>query len=71
MRRKIASAYLWEVHGIQLSTGSLAKYAVEGGGPQSYLDGRFPLYALEELDRFAVARLGQPRASTSDYRSAA
>ena len=71
MRRKIASAYLWKVHGIQLSPGSLAKYAVVGGGPQFYLDGRFPLYDLPELDRFAVARLGRLRTSTSDYQSAA
>jgi hypothetical protein len=66
MRRKIASDYLLEVHGVSLSPATLAKLAVTGGGPRFFLDGRFPLYPQPELDSFAVARLGPIRSSTSD-----
>jgi hypothetical protein len=66
MRRRDASAYLLEAHGISLSVGSLAKLAVIGGGPRFRLDGRFPVYDLTELDSFAATRLGPLRSSTSD-----
>jgi hypothetical protein len=66
MRRKLASEYLFEVHGVQLSPATMAKQAVVGGGAPYRLDGRFPLYDRTELDSFAVARLGPLRASTTD-----
>jgi hypothetical protein len=66
MRRKLASEYLFEVHGISLSPATLAKLAVMGGGPQFWKDGAFPIYGPEYLDEFAVARLGKLRRSTSD-----
>jgi len=66
MRRKMASEYLRDVHGVVLSHATLAKLAVTGGGPRFYLDGRFPLYPQPELDSFAVERLGPMRSSTSE-----
>lgn len=69
MRRNTASEYLLEVHGVQLSTATLAKLAVIGGGPGFRCDGRFPIYDQPVLDEFAVARLGPIRKSTSDIQS--
>ena len=67
MRRGQASAYLLEKFGISLSPGTLAKIAcISTEGPRFYLDGRFPLYDQNELDAFAVRRLGRLRSSTSD-----
>jgi hypothetical protein len=66
MRRREASEYLLQVHGIRLAPTTMAKLATLGGGPKYLLDGRFPLYPQPELDSFAVARLGSLRASTSD-----
>ena len=66
MRRRDASAYLFQLYGISLAPTTLAKLAVLGGGPRYRLDGRFPLYDVAELDAFATARLGDLRTSTSD-----
>jgi len=66
MRRKMASQYLFEVHGVQLSPATLAKLAVIGGGPPFRRDGRFPNYDRPELDIYAEKRLGPLRRSTSD-----
>jgi len=43
----------------------LAKLAVVGGGPIYRKAGRFPLYAVEDLDIWARSRIGTPRRSTS------
>jgi hypothetical protein len=71
MRRKLASEYLHERHGVSLSPATLAKLAVVGGSPPFLKDGPFPLYDRENLDTFALARLGPLRTSTSDKRIAA
>jgi hypothetical protein len=68
LRRKQASDYLRERHGITLSTATLAKLAVVGGGPAFRKDGPFPLYELDILDAFANARLGPLRTSTGEGR---
>jgi hypothetical protein len=70
MRRRDASEYLAAEHGVRLSINTLAKLAVEGGGPRFRLDGRFPLYERPDLDSFAAVRLGPLRASTSDQEGA-
>ena len=70
LRRKQASEYLLEAHGVTLSAGTLAKLAVVGGGPPYFKDGRFPAYPVADLDKFATARLGRLRRSTSDGKSA-
>jgi hypothetical protein len=66
MRRRDASTYLLEKHGVSLTQATLAKLATVGGGPMFRKDGKYPLYDRVELDAFAVARLGPLRASTSD-----
>jgi hypothetical protein len=71
MRRKLASEYLLEVHGVSLSPATLAKLAVIGGSPPFWKDGPFPVYGRPELDQFAAARLGPLRTSTSDQQQAA
>jgi len=68
LRRKQASEYLRERHGITLSPATLAKLAVLGGGPAFRKDGPFPLYELDILDAFAAARLGPLRISTGEGR---
>jgi len=68
LRRKQASDYLRERHGITLSAATLAKLAVVGGGPAFRKDGPFPLYEVDILDAFATARLGPLRTSTGDGR---
>lgn len=65
-RRKEASEYLLAEHGVSLSTATLAKLAVIGGGPAYRKDGHFPVYDRPVLDDYAIARLGHLRASTSD-----
>jgi hypothetical protein len=71
MRRKQASEYLFEEHGVSLSPATLAKLAVVGGGPPFMKDGPYPIYERPRLDTFATARLGPLRTSTSDQQQAA
>jgi len=66
LRRKPAADYLNDIWGLPTKASTLAKVAVLGGGPAFHSAGRIPLYAIEELDRFAKAKLGNPRRSTSD-----
>lgn len=66
MRRREASQYLQEQHGVRLAHATLAKLAVVGGGPPFRLDGRFPVYDRDALDSYASERLGPLRRSTSD-----
>jgi hypothetical protein len=65
MRRKQASEYLLEQHGVSLSAATLAKLAVIGGSPPFWKDGPFPVYGRDQLDQFAAKRLGKLRSSTS------
>lgn len=71
LRRAEASAYLRAQYGIRAAVGTLAKWATIGGGPRFHHDGRFPVYALNDLDDWAAARLGNAVRSTSDVRTAA
>jgi hypothetical protein len=66
LRRKPAASYLNDTWGIPTAASTLAKIAVVGGGPAFHSAGRIPLYAIDELDRYAKAKLGKPRRSTSD-----
>jgi hypothetical protein len=65
MRRREASQYLLDQHGIRLAHATLAKLAVVGGGPPFRVDGRFPVYDRDSLDAYAQVRLGPLRRSTS------
>ena len=71
VRRREASAYLAEVHGLQEAPTTLAKRACLGGGPVFELFGRTPYYRTESLDLWAAERLSGPRRSTSDRGKAA
>ncbi len=66
LRRWEASEYLGTVHGLTVAPATLAKLASVGGGPSYNRANRTPLYPTEELDRWAAARLGRLRQSTSD-----
>jgi hypothetical protein len=66
LRRNDASEYLFEIHGIIVAPNTLAKKAVEGGGPRFRRYGRIPYYDTQELDRYALETLGRLRSSTSD-----
>lgn len=69
-RRREASAYLAEVHGVPVAFTTLEKMASVGGGPSFVYFGRIPLYPREELDRWAMAKLGKIVASTSEKSAA-
>ncbi len=70
-RRAHASIYLKDNYGIHAAVGTLAKWASIGGGPPFHYDGRFPIYAQDDLDAWAVERLGKAVRSTSDTPEAA
>jgi len=68
-RRPSAAQYLRDRWGIACSTGTLANLAVSGAGPVYRLAGRFPVYAVQDLDEWAQQRLSEPRRSTSKHRA--
>jgi len=66
LRRKAASDYLHETHGLEWAPSTLAKLAVIGGGPIFQRIGRVPLYAPEDLDAWVASKLSAPMHSTSE-----
>jgi hypothetical protein len=66
LRRKAASEYLRQTHGVERAPSTLAKLAVIGGGPIFCRAGRVPLYSTEDLDAWAASLLSGPMRSTSD-----
>jgi hypothetical protein len=68
VRRKEASEYFLEVHGVTVSTNTLAKQAVTGEGPPFKKWGKWPYYDTDDLDEFALEKLGPRRRSTSEGR---
>jgi hypothetical protein len=69
LRRKAASRYLLETHGLPCAPSTLAKLAVIGGGPLFRRAGRIPLYETADLDAFAASKISGPLRSTSDGRA--
>jgi hypothetical protein len=69
LRRKAASRYLSENHGLPCAPSTLAKLAVIGGGPIFRRAGRIPLYETPDLDAYAASKLSGPLRSTSDARA--
>lgn len=65
LRRPDAAAYLSKTYGF-CTRRSLAAYATLGGGPKFHKVGNQTLYSLEALDEWALAKLGEPIASTSE-----
>ena len=68
LRRAEASKYLMEHWGLSYTVGTLAKLAVEGGGPRFSYASRFPLYDPADLDRWAGAKISPPVSNTSERR---
>lgn len=66
LRRKAASQYLLDVHGVVRAPSTLAKYAVIGGGPVFQRIGRDPVYTPNDLDAWVASKLSGPMRSTSD-----
>jgi hypothetical protein len=66
LRRKAASQYLHEAHGLERAPSTLAKLAVIGGGPIFRRIGRVPLYTTDDLDKWVASKLSTPMRSTSD-----
>lgn len=69
LRRTEASAYLLQVHGLPIAVATLAKYATLGGGPGFQKAGITPLYPRDELDAWALQRLGHVVRSTSEVQA--
>jgi len=69
LRRAEASTYLKEKFGIDRKPSTLAKLAVVGGSPPFCHAGRFPLYAPEDLDSWALSIMSGKKSSTSDRSS--
>jgi hypothetical protein len=69
LRRKAASKYLQEVHGVVRAPSTLAKYAVLGGGPVFQRIGRDPVYTPVNLDEWVASQLSRPMRSTSDSKN--
>jgi hypothetical protein len=69
LRRKAASEYLHETHGLERAASTLAKLAVIGGGPIFRRIGRVPLYWPDDLDAWVASKLSPPMGSTSDAAS--
>jgi len=67
LRRKAASKYLHEVHGVVRAPSTLAKYASIGGGPVFQRMGRDPVYTPVNLDNWVSSKLSGPMRSTSDW----
>jgi hypothetical protein len=66
LRRKAASGYLQERHGLARAPSTLAKLAVTGGGPVFRRIGRVPLYSTNDLDDWVASGLSAPMRSTSE-----
>ncbi len=69
LRRKAASDYLHETHGLDRAPSTLAKLAVTGGGPVFRRIGRVPYYTPDNLDEWVASKLSAPMRSTSDTAS--
>jgi hypothetical protein len=67
LNRAEAVEYLFRMHGIRRTVGTLAKYAVLGGGPRFRHAGRTPIYPPSELDAYAASILSPLKSSTSDH----
>lgn len=71
MRRVEAAAFIRETFGVSCCTGTLAKLAVIGGGPEYQKFGRFPLYSRGACRAWVQGRLTRRVTSTAELSSAA
>lgn len=61
-----AAVYLATVHGLTVAMRTLDKYRSVGGGPRFQKFNRSALYRRDDLDAWALEKLGTTKASTSD-----
>jgi hypothetical protein len=64
--RKLASLYIKEKFGICVGHQTLARKAVEGGGPPFLRFGNRVYYDPDDLDRWVIEQLGKKLGSTSE-----
>jgi hypothetical protein len=64
LRRSAAAEYLTETHGLPTAKQTLARWAVEGVGPEFQKWGRVVLYPVRRLDDWAMSRLTPPTRSS-------
>lgn len=57
LNRKQAANYLRSLNCTITTARSLAKLAVDGGGPPYYIDGNRALYAIPDLNQWRLDRL--------------
>ena len=70
LRRAAAAKRLQEEHDLPCTERTLANMASGGSdGPPFVMNGRFPLYPIEHLDRWAIAKRGPLVRSTAEARS--
>jgi hypothetical protein len=70
LRRKAASDYLFEKHGIERAPTTLAKLASAGGGPVFSHVGNVPVYSPSDLDDWAQSLISGPVRLASERRAA-
>lgn len=71
LRRAEASAYIEAKYNQPCAKATLATMATKGGGPKFYRFGNTVLYSRDDLDAWALERLGRAVRSTSELRQAA
>lgn len=65
LRRREAASFLTDVIGLPRAASTLAKLAVQGGGPPFRKAGRIALYKETDLRHWASQRIGPLQKSTS------
>lgn len=66
LRRADVPEYLYRKHGIRVAPTTLASWAVHGSGPCFQKDGRWPVYPVADLDRWAERRLSPVVSPTAE-----
>lgn len=69
LTRLAAAKYIVESHHQPCSRSALAHLAVSGEGPTFHYIGRFPFYYTDDLDAWALGRIGAPLRSTRERSS--
>jgi hypothetical protein len=70
MRNGAAAAYIEKTYNQPCAKATLPTLRSRGGGPRYYKAGSTVLYAVEDLDRWALSRMGEPVQNTSQFRRA-
>jgi hypothetical protein len=60
-----AAAYIQDIYGQPCAKATLDTLRCRGGGPRFYKAGSAVLYAVEDLDQWALSRMGHPVENTS------